>query len=188
MSDNHGHFYQLNASLLNISIDFLNVLVPKCLFLQWNMRFTHCYVMVNCDVLMWSSRIWTETCWTPGRAFVFSVCGVWMTVGQCWPLIHTSASADTTLKIWPTGTCTLTASITHRSCCGFCWDELWVSLVVVSHRVQEDHPIMSFTVSKNGRLALLNVATQVRMKTTGSSLMIKLWTVWDNGVILQFYK
>lgn len=28
-------------------------------------------------------------------------------------------------------------------------------------RVQEDHPIMSFTVSKNGRLALLNVATQV---------------------------
>lgn len=29
------------------------------------------------------------------------------------------------------------------------------------YRVQEDHPIMSFTVSKNGRLALLNVATQV---------------------------
>ena len=28
-------------------------------------------------------------------------------------------------------------------------------------RVQEDHPIMSFTVSRNGRLALLNVATQV---------------------------
>jgi len=28
-------------------------------------------------------------------------------------------------------------------------------------RVQEDHPIMSFTISKNGRLALLNVATQV---------------------------
>lgn len=30
-------------------------------------------------------------------------------------------------------------------------------------RVQEDHPIMSFTVSKNGRLALLNVATQVSL-------------------------
>jgi hypothetical protein len=29
------------------------------------------------------------------------------------------------------------------------------------YRVQEDHPIMSFTISKNGRLALLNVATQV---------------------------
>lgn len=37
---------------------------------------------------------------------------------------------------------------TSSSCCLSC-------------RVQEDHPIMSFTVSKNGRLALLNVATQV---------------------------
>lgn len=31
------------------------------------------------------------------------------------------------------------------------------------YRVQEDHPIMSFTISKTGRLALLNVATQVSL-------------------------
>jgi hypothetical protein len=29
-------------------------------------------------------------------------------------------------------------------------------------RIHEDHPIMSFTVSKDGRLALLNIATQVK--------------------------
>ncbi len=59
VSDNHGHFYQLNASLLNISIDFLNVLVPKCLFSQWNLRFTHgegwCIVRPSllCDGKLW---------------------------------------------------------------------------------------------------------------------------------------
>ena len=29
--------------------------------------------------------------------------------------------------------------------------------------IHEDHPIMSFTVSKDGRLALLNIATQVKL-------------------------
>lgn len=140
--------------------------------------------MVNGDVLMLLIRIWMETCWTPGRVFVFSVCGVWVTVGQCWPLIHTSASVDTTLKIWPTGTCMLTAFITHRSCYGFCWYELWVSLVVVSYRVQEDHPIMSFTVSKNGRLALLNVATQVSMKTRLDGL--SLTQVFHNAKLFLY--
>ncbi len=33
-------------------------------------------------------------------------------------------------------------------------------------RIHEDHPIMSFTVSKDGRLALLNIATQVGKKKT----------------------
>jgi len=28
--------------------------------------------------------------------------------------------------------------------------------------IHEDHPIMSFTISKDNRLALLNIATQVR--------------------------
>jgi hypothetical protein len=28
--------------------------------------------------------------------------------------------------------------------------------------IHEDHPIMSFTVSKDGRVALLNIATQVK--------------------------
>ena len=29
--------------------------------------------------------------------------------------------------------------------------------------IHEDHPIMSFTVSKDGRLGLLNIATQVQV-------------------------
>jgi len=32
---------------------------------------------------------------------------------------------------------------------------------VVFCRIQEDHPVMSFTLNETGRLALLNVATQV---------------------------
>lgn len=55
------------------------------------------------------------------------------------------------------------------------WDILFVMVLhyylvkhtlnsdVFNFRVQEDHPIMSFTISKNGRLALLNVATQVSL-------------------------
>lgn len=39
-------------------------------------------------------------------------------------------------------------------------------------RVQEDHPIMSFTVSKNGRLAVLNVATQVSRQTLSLSFFL----------------
>jgi hypothetical protein len=35
--------------------------------------------------------------------------------------------------------------------------------VFISFRIHEDHPIMSFTVSKDGRLALLNIATQVNI-------------------------
>lgn len=100
--------------------------------------------MVNGDVLMLSVRIWTETCWTPGRASVFSVCGVWVTAGQCWPLTHTSASVDITLKIWPTGTCMLTAFITNRSRYSF-WCEFDCGLSQSSggpsdhvlHRVKE---------------------------------------------------
>ena len=37
---------------------------------------------------------------------------------------------------------------------------LW--LIILYFRVHEDHPIMSFTINDAGRLALLNVATQVR--------------------------
>lgn len=46
-------------------------------------------------------------------------------------------------------------------CINQCASWLPVPCLRVLYRVQEDHPIMSFTVSKNGRLALLNVATQV---------------------------
>ncbi|XP_054483479.1 WD repeat-containing protein 26-like [Anoplopoma fimbria] len=43
-------------------------------------------------------------------------------------------------------------------------------------RVQEDHPIMSFTVSKNGRLALLNVATQG----------VHLWDLQDRVLVRKY--
>lgn len=50
------------------------------------------------------------------------------------------------------------------------WFLPWSSFVwFVLFRVQEDHPIMSFTVSKNGRLALLNVATQVSSQILGTT-------------------
>ena len=41
-----------------------------------------------------------------------------------------------------------------------------VTLAPIScYRIQEDHPIMSFTLNESGRLALLNVATQVRTQS-----------------------
>ncbi|KAG7262749.1 hypothetical protein CRUP_028410 [Coryphaenoides rupestris] len=42
--------------------------------------------------------------------------------------------------------------------------------------VQEDHPVMSFTVSKNGRLALLNVATQG----------VHLWDLQDRVLVRKY--
>ncbi|KTG42308.1 hypothetical protein cypCar_00027565 [Cyprinus carpio] len=50
---------------------------------------------------------------------------------------------------------TVLASDTHQRIRGYNFEDLTDRNIV-----QEDHPIMSFTVSKNGRLALLNVATQ----------------------------
>ena len=38
----------------------------------------------------------------------------------------------------------------------------FVSILFAIYRIQEDHPIMSFSVSDDGRHALLNVASQVR--------------------------
>ncbi|NXD10507.1 WDR26 protein, partial [Nothocercus nigrocapillus] len=51
---------------------------------------------------------------------------------------------------------TVLASDTHQRIRGYNFEDLTDRNIV-----QEDHPIMSFTISKNGRLALLNVATQV---------------------------
>ncbi|KAM6460858.1 WD repeat-containing protein 26 isoform 3-T4 [Liasis olivaceus] len=50
---------------------------------------------------------------------------------------------------------TVLASDTHQRIRGYNFEDLTDRNIV-----QEDHPIMSFTISKNGRLALLNVATQ----------------------------
>lgn len=48
-----------------------------------------------------------------------------------------------------------------RCKCGHPASQLPSSTWSLSCRVEEDHPIMSFTVSSNGRNALLNVALQV---------------------------
>ncbi|CAG14617.1 unnamed protein product, partial [Tetraodon nigroviridis] len=55
------------------------------------------------------------------------------------------------------------ASDTHQRIRGYNFEDLTDRNIV-----QEDHPIMSFTVSKNGRLALLNVATQVSLLARSS--------------------
>ena len=34
----------------------------------------------------------------------------------------------------------------------------------MSYRLQEDHPIMSFDLCKNGRYAVLNISGQVRIE------------------------
>ncbi|XP_069749943.1 WD repeat-containing protein 26-like isoform X2 [Narcine bancroftii] len=67
---------------------------------------------------------------------------------------------------------TILASDTHQRIRGYNFEELTDRNIV-----QEDHPIMSFTVSRNGRLALLNVATQG----------VHLWDLQDR-VLLQKYQ
>ncbi|KAK7885898.1 hypothetical protein WMY93_025519 [Mugilogobius chulae] len=67
---------------------------------------------------------------------------------------------------------TVLASDTHQRIRGYNFEDLTDRNIV-----QEDHPIMSFTVSKNGRLALLNVATQG----------VHLWDLQDR-VLLRKYQ
>uniref|UniRef100_G3PLP9 WD repeat-containing protein 26 n=1 Tax=Gasterosteus aculeatus aculeatus TaxID=481459 RepID=G3PLP9_GASAC len=67
---------------------------------------------------------------------------------------------------------TVLASDTHQRIRGYNFEDLTDRNIV-----QEDHPIMSFTVSKNGRLALLNVATQG----------VHLWDLHDR-VLLRKYQ
>ncbi|KAL6108655.1 wdr26 [Pungitius sinensis] len=67
---------------------------------------------------------------------------------------------------------TVLASDTHQRIRGYNFEDLTDRNIV-----QEDHPIMSFTVSKNGRLALLNVATQG----------VHLWDLHDR-VLLKKYQ
>ncbi|XP_048880810.1 WD repeat-containing protein 26-like isoform X2 [Brienomyrus brachyistius] len=66
---------------------------------------------------------------------------------------------------------TVLASDTHQRIRGYNFEDLTDRNIV-----QEDHPIMSFTVSKNGRLALLNVATQG----------VHLWDLQDRTLVRKY--
>ncbi|KAM6935770.1 WD repeat-containing protein 26 [Lycodopsis pacificus] len=66
---------------------------------------------------------------------------------------------------------TVLASDTHQRIRGYNFEDLTDKNIV-----QEDHPIMSFTVSKNGRLALLNVATQG----------VHLWDLQDRVLVRKY--
>ncbi|XP_061814347.1 WD repeat-containing protein 26-like isoform X1 [Nerophis lumbriciformis] len=63
------------------------------------------------------------------------------------------------------------ASDTHQRIRGYNFEDLTDRNIV-----QEDHPIMSFTVSKDGRLALLNVATQG----------VHLWDLQDRVLVRKY--
>ncbi|XP_019727052.1 WD repeat-containing protein 26 [Hippocampus comes] len=66
---------------------------------------------------------------------------------------------------------TVLASDTHQRIRGYNFEDL-----ADRNIVQEDHPIMSFTVSKNGRLAVLNVATQG----------VHLWDLQDRVLVRKY--
>ncbi|GAB1285806.1 WD repeat-containing protein 26 [Apodemus speciosus] len=66
---------------------------------------------------------------------------------------------------------TVLASDTHQRVRGYNFEDLTDRNIV-----QEDHPIMSFTISKNGRLALLNVATQG----------VHLWDLQDRVLVRKY--
>ncbi|XP_043914728.1 WD repeat-containing protein 26 isoform X2 [Protopterus annectens] len=66
---------------------------------------------------------------------------------------------------------TVLASDTHQRIRGYNFEDLTDRNIV-----QEDHPIMSFTISRNGRLALLNVATQG----------VHLWDLQDRVLVRKY--
>uniref|UniRef100_A0A7N6BLR3 WD repeat-containing protein 26 n=1 Tax=Anabas testudineus TaxID=64144 RepID=A0A7N6BLR3_ANATE len=66
---------------------------------------------------------------------------------------------------------TVLASDTHQRIRGYNFEDLTDRNIV-----QEDHPIMSFTVSRNGRSALLNVATQG----------VHLWDLQDRVLVRKY--
>ncbi|ELT95066.1 hypothetical protein CAPTEDRAFT_161952 [Capitella teleta] len=66
---------------------------------------------------------------------------------------------------------TVLASDTHQRIRTYNFEEL-----TDEHLIQEDHPIMSFTLDDTGRLALLNVATQG----------VHLWDIKDKCLVRKF--
>jgi len=62
-------------------------------------------VFLNTFCFPLTPRTWMETCWTPGKEFGCSACGVWMTAGPSLHPTPTNAFEDTTLRTWLTETC-----------------------------------------------------------------------------------
>lgn len=65
-------------------------------------------------VLM-TPRIWMEICWTRGKEFGCSACGVWVTAGPSWHQTPTNAFVDTILRTWQTETCKSSPCLTWLS-------------------------------------------------------------------------
>lgn len=60
---------------------------------------------MNGFCVLLTPRTWMETCWTRGKVFGSSACGVWVTAGPSSHQTPTNASVDTTLRTWRTETC-----------------------------------------------------------------------------------
>ena len=61
----------------------------------------------------------------------------------------------------------------------------YLTVLLSRYRIQEDHPIMSFTLNESGRLALLNVATQVG--TQHSFRLVHSFPLTTSNLLIKFY-
>ena len=95
-------------------------------------------------------RLWMALRLLVGRVFVSTLWLPTPHLAMYMQLTHTVEYADITSKTCPTTPCKITVGLV-------------LPLLSPYLRIEEDHPIMSFTVSHNGRHALLNVASQVSM-------------------------
>lgn len=115
----------------------------------------------------------TSCAWHPdGRRFVaggcrgqFYLCDLEGNVLESWEGVRVQALA------WKTDGKTVLAADTHHRIRGYNFDDLTDCNIL-----QEDHPIMSFTVNSTGRLALLNVATQG----------VHLWDLQDRILVRKY--
>lgn len=115
----------------------------------------------------------TSCAWHPdGRRFVtggnrgqFYLCDVEGNMLESWEGVRVQSLA------WKTDARTVLAADTHHRIRGYNFDDLTDCNIL-----QEDHPIMSFTVNSTGRLALLNVATQG----------VHLWDLQDRILVRKY--
>jgi len=115
----------------------------------------------------------TSCAWHPdGRRFVtggsrgqFYLCDLEGNVLESWEGVRVQSLA------WKSDARTVLAADTHHRIRGYNFDDLSDCNIL-----QEDHPIMSFTVNNTGRLALLNVATQG----------IHLWDLQDRILVRKY--
>ena len=96
-----------------------------------------------------SGRLWMAQSPPAGREFGSMPLLPTPPLALCMLLTLTAESADTTSRTCPTTLCE------ERGC------STLYHFLLLPHSIEEDHPIMSFTVSRDGRNALLNVANQV---------------------------